>query len=406
MQVRTLIEPRPMQVRTLIEPRPMQVRTLIEPRPMQVRTLIEPRPMQVRTLIEPRPMQVRTLIEPRPMQVRTLIEPRPMQVRTLIEPRPMQVRTLIEPRPMQVRTLIEPRPMQVRTLIEPRPMQVRTLIEPRPMQVRTLIEPRPMQVRTLIEPRPMQVRTLIEPRPMQVRTLIEPRPMQVFFDDFFKDFLIPESVFTVDKSRVGPARESVFTVDKSRSGKGRVVVKAVQLGAGDAPLRCEISGEAPYFQTDEQWAKMEVAVVPSDPPTLTGVAGLYPLNSPALITCSSPPALPKPELEFRVNNEKVDPSLLHEPLVQLNNVTKLYSVSQTLRLRTTLSVARKGYVTVRCSASVRDLYWKNSEVKLNVDVPEQFRQKPEFHLFGGTAMSTSSPVLLIFLVTSSFLQHF
>ncbi|XP_018007168.1 uncharacterized protein LOC108664971 [Hyalella azteca] len=148
------------------------------------------------------------------------------------------------------------------------------------------------------------------------------------------------------------------------------------------------------------------SVVPSDPPSLTGVAGMYALNSQALATCTAPPALPKPELEFRVNDEKVHPSLLLEPLVQLNNATKLYSVSQTLRLRTTLSVARRGYVIVRCSASVRDLYWKNSEVKLNVDVPEQFRQRPEFHLFGDAAMPTSSPVFLIFLMTSSFALRF
>ncbi|KAF2367596.1 hypothetical protein FHG87_001643 [Trinorchestia longiramus] len=198
--------------------------------------------------------------------------------------------------------------------------------------------------------------------------------------------------------QVFPIPESVFTVDRHRSSRGRVVVKSVQLGAGEAPLRCEISGEAPYFHTDEQWAKMAVVVVPTSSPTLTGVAPLYSLNSLALLTCAAPPALPKPSLEFHVNNDKVHSSLLQEPIVHHDNRTRLYSVSQTLRLRTSLPIARRGYVLVRCTASVRDLYWKNTEVKLNVDVPEQLRQKPEFHLFG-EASEVSSSTWLIFFVT-------
>ena len=52
--------------------------------------------------------------------------------------------------------------------------------------------------------------------------------------------------------------DRIFSVNRLKSGQGRVVISGIKVQAGDKPLRCEISGEAPFFQTDSHWATMRV----------------------------------------------------------------------------------------------------------------------------------------------------
>ena len=70
------------------------------------------------------------------------------------------------------------------------------------------------------------------------------------------------------------------------------------------------------------------------------------------------------------------------PVVVNDTDSGLSSVSRTIEFPAEASIASSGAILVACKASIPDLYRKDAQVLLTVDVPENMRRSPGFALFG------------------------
>ncbi|XP_042864414.1 uncharacterized protein LOC122248465 [Penaeus japonicus] len=157
-----------------------------------------------------------------------------------------------------------------------------------------------------------------------------------------------------------------FRVDLGESEGGRVKIFNVTLAA-TGRYRCEVSGEAPTFQTSYESDIITVVDLPDERPVLsTGGKEHFRLGDVIGINCSSHGAKPAPELSFYVNDVTVDPIWMTEPLVTTNNATMLETAWRGLIFSLGPGQVERGQVRVKCVASYPKLYWKSSEVILQV----------------------------------------
>ncbi|XP_076063409.1 uncharacterized protein LOC143038274 [Oratosquilla oratoria] len=168
----------------------------------------------------------------------------------------------------------------------------------------------------------------------------------------------PKQVFASD----------AFTVDLTRSGKGHVTIQNVTVMAAGV-YRCEISAEAPSFQTDSKVMRVDILVIPHGKPHIAGVRDLYHTGEIARLTCHSPKARPKPNLVFYVNNQKANTSQV-QPLETLTDEDGLHQSSLILHLPIRPSILQNtGVIRVRCECSIPRRYNEIVDEILRVSVP-------------------------------------
>ncbi|XP_035211375.1 uncharacterized protein LOC118185602 isoform X1 [Stegodyphus dumicola] len=93
-------------------------------------------------------------------------------------------------------------------------------------------------------------------------------------------------------------------VDLSKSGKNSVYLRHVDLNSGGM-YRCEISAEAPSFDTAEAEKEMKVFVLPSEGPTLTGGNQEYRIGDTVIVNCTSAKSKPAATLKWYINDELI-----------------------------------------------------------------------------------------------------
>uniref|UniRef100_A0A2L2YLG2 Ig-like domain-containing protein n=1 Tax=Parasteatoda tepidariorum TaxID=114398 RepID=A0A2L2YLG2_PARTP len=93
-------------------------------------------------------------------------------------------------------------------------------------------------------------------------------------------------------------------VDLSKSGKTSVYLRHVDLYSGGL-YRCEISAEAPSFDTAEAEKEMKVYVLPSEGPTLTGGNQEYRIGDTVIVNCTSAKSKPAATLRWYINDELI-----------------------------------------------------------------------------------------------------
>ncbi|GFQ73686.1 ig-like domain-containing protein [Trichonephila clavata] len=77
--------------------------------------------------------------------------------------------------------------------------------------------------------------------------------------------------------------------------------------------RCEISAEAPSFDTAEAEKEMKVFVLPSEGPTLTGGNQEYRIGDTVVVNCTSAKSKPAATLRWYINDELI--------FIQMDNKT-------------------------------------------------------------------------------------
>ncbi|XP_069985402.1 uncharacterized protein [Penaeus vannamei] len=157
-----------------------------------------------------------------------------------------------------------------------------------------------------------------------------------------------------------------LSVDLRESEGGRVRIRNVTLAAS-GPYRCEVSGEAPTFQTSFRSAVITVVDLPDERPVLSaGGNEVFRIGDVINLNCSSHGAKPAPDLAFYVNDVTVDPLLTTEPQVTSDPETQLETAWLGLTFSLRPGQVERGQVRIKCVASYPKLYWKSSEVVLQV----------------------------------------
>lgn len=161
---------------------------------------------------------------------------------------------------------------------------------------------------------------------------------------------------------------AVFTqpglvVDETRSSETRIVLKKVELNSEGSYL-CEVSGEAPLFQTAKNENYLTVVDLPDQGPIITGSLPRYKKGDLISANCTSAGSVPAATLNWYINGEEATPSMLVTFPVSQDSRGALTSVLG-LKLRVkekTFSPA--GDIKIKCTATIHTIYWKSNEESL------------------------------------------
>ncbi|KAK8740164.1 hypothetical protein OTU49_003070 [Cherax quadricarinatus] len=166
-----------------------------------------------------------------------------------------------------------------------------------------------------------------------------------------------------------PVRGDPLTVDTAASQRGKVRIQGVTLAAAGV-FRCEVSAEAPSFHTESDVSTMTVVDLPDEEPVISGARASYQLHEDVILNCSSPRSQPPATLTFYINDEQADPGWLipYPPLEDSQTGLETAVLGLRFPLRPRL-LFRRGAVTVKCTASILNLYWDSSEIFIPADVP-------------------------------------
>lgn len=125
--------------------------------------------------------------------------------------------------------------------------------------------------------------------------------------------------------------------------------------------RCEVSGDAPMFQTASTEGILYVVDLPDDGPEIRGGQPRYNIGDNVNVTCISRNSLPAAKLSWYINGEKADPIYLRTYPEETNVRTGL----QTSTLGLTFKVRHKhflhGDLKLKCTATISTVYWKSNE---------------------------------------------
>ncbi|KAF3424757.1 hypothetical protein E2986_05987 [Frieseomelitta varia] len=135
-------------------------------------------------------------------------------------------------------------------------------------------------------------------------------------------------------------------VDHRQSNHQQVLLQDVSLHSS-GQYKCEVSAEAPSFNSVSAEASMEVVVLPQDGPSITGEEKVYATGDVLGLNCTSGKSHPAAILKWFINGEQVKPDT--EMVFEQHG---LYSVISSLRLQLEPDHIAGDKINVRCEARV------------------------------------------------------
>uniref|UniRef100_A0A182PJ75 Ig-like domain-containing protein n=1 Tax=Anopheles epiroticus TaxID=199890 RepID=A0A182PJ75_9DIPT len=125
--------------------------------------------------------------------------------------------------------------------------------------------------------------------------------------------------------------------------------------------RCEVSAEAPSFQTVSDHGVMLVVVLPEEDPYITGGKPRYQIGDIVRVNCTSGRSKPAVHLTWNINGEPADASLVKrfEPIV--SGPDKLETSILGLEFRVKAKHFKRGDMKLKCLATISTVYWKSNE---------------------------------------------
>uniref|UniRef100_A0AAR5NZ10 Ig-like domain-containing protein n=1 Tax=Dendroctonus ponderosae TaxID=77166 RepID=A0AAR5NZ10_DENPD len=160
------------------------------------------------------------------------------------------------------------------------------------------------------------------------------------------------------------------TVDLHNSTEFSVVLSSVQLSTSGI-YRCEVSGEAPYFETVADQPHMLVVVPPESDPVITGGQPRYHIGDTVNVTCSIRSSKPAVNLTWLINERKADPKLVHGPFKQYVGREGLESSSIVLQFVVRQKHFVRGNMKLKCAASIATIYVRVNEKSFGGERPQK-----------------------------------
>eukprot|EP00092_Neocalanus_flemingeri_P035396 GFUD01038511.1.p1 GENE.GFUD01038511.1~~GFUD01038511.1.p1 ORF type:complete len:288 (-),score=42.03 GFUD01038511.1:65-928(-) len=165
-------------------------------------------------------------------------------------------------------------------------------------------------------------------------------------------------------------RQPGLIVDEYQSTETRIVMRRVELNSAGMYL-CEVSGEAPLFQTAKFQKFLHVIDLPDDGPIISGSQPRYNTKDILSANCSSSNSFPAATLNWYINGEEATDAVLIQYPVQENHKGLLTS---TLGLRLEIKdklFSKTGDLKIKCTATIDTIYWRSNEESI-----QGFQEKP------------------------------
>ncbi|XP_041452289.1 uncharacterized protein LOC111077886 isoform X2 [Drosophila obscura] len=160
-------------------------------------------------------------------------------------------------------------------------------------------------------------------------------------------------------------------VDLHNSSDAIVTLRDVNLQSAGR-FRCEVSGEAPSFQTVTEHGDMVVVSLPDQgPPKISGGRPRYQIGDWVRINCTAGRSKPAVDLSWFVNGEAAEPQKLRKYDTIVSGREGLETSVLGLQFRVEQKHFRNGDMKLKCVASLSTLYWRSNEESVEGDRPQK-----------------------------------
>ncbi|KAL7740905.1 hypothetical protein ACLKA6_014067 [Drosophila palustris] len=157
-------------------------------------------------------------------------------------------------------------------------------------------------------------------------------------------------------------------VETTQSNASHVLLRNVPTSIS-GKFACEVSADAPTFDTSIVTADMEVVELPTQRPIITGIHSRYRLGDIINGNCSSDYSKPAANLTWWINDIQVPPNYLRIYDIQRHLAEHLESSVLELNFVVTTHHFIKGRLKLKCSARIHDIYAQESEKLIEEDRP-------------------------------------
>ncbi|XP_076310321.1 uncharacterized protein LOC143225204 [Tachypleus tridentatus] len=188
-------------------------------------------------------------------------------------------------------------------------------------------------------------------------------------------------------------------VDLEKSGENYVSLSKTDLDS-EGTYRCEVSAEAPSFQTERAERELRTYELPKEDPVMDGIEDGYSPGDVVNVTCVAAPSKPAAVLKWFINDKEA-PKNYQKPL---SPITKEKLLGSTLALSFVLKQTHQwnNPTHIRCtsvvvqeySQSVEELFvrdTKSTELRAAKNGPQIFGLKSSYELGDRVNANCSSP---------------
>jgi len=169
-----------------------------------------------------------------------------------------------------------------------------------------------------------------------------------------------------------------------KSTETRLVLRNVDLTTS-GKFRCEVSGEAPLFQTATFTNILIIVDLPDDGPVISGTQPVYNKGDILTANCTSFNSFPAAMLNWYINGQVAQHRLLqkYEDVISNKNLT-----TSVLGLRLKVEevlFAKSRDLKIKCTATIDPIYWKSNE-----DSIQGYPEKSYVNFWNSAAVPYSS----------------
>ncbi|XP_017134229.1 uncharacterized protein LOC108150519 [Drosophila elegans] len=155
-------------------------------------------------------------------------------------------------------------------------------------------------------------------------------------------------------------------IDLRNSSDTQILLRRVTLQSSGV-YRCEVSGEAPAFNTVSESETMTVVVTPNHGPKITGGQPRYQIGDTVRVNCTSSPSKPVCHLSWLINGEPVQKTHLRQYDKVVVNRDGLEMARLGLEFRVRAYHFKHGDMKLKCVAKISSLYLQSNEESVESD---------------------------------------
>ncbi|XP_043644649.1 uncharacterized protein LOC122614193 [Drosophila teissieri] len=155
-------------------------------------------------------------------------------------------------------------------------------------------------------------------------------------------------------------------IDLRNSSDTQILLRRVTLQSSGL-YRCEVSGEAPAFNTVSESETMTVVVTPNHGPKITGGQPRYQIGDIVRVNCTSSPSKPVCHLSWLINGEPVQKAHLRQYDKVVVNRDGLEMARLGLEFRVRTFHFKNGDMKLKCVAKISSLYLQSNEESVESD---------------------------------------
>ncbi|XP_017067126.2 uncharacterized protein LOC108105187 [Drosophila eugracilis] len=164
------------------------------------------------------------------------------------------------------------------------------------------------------------------------------------------------------------AMTSGLNVERNLSNQSHVVLQSVPLNIS-GKFTCEISVEAPTFQTAMVSGEMEVVELPEEHTVVTGIQARYRIGDLVDGNCSIKYSKPAANLTWTINGIVVPPHHIKTYQTEKRENSTLESVTSAIHFMVTNQHFLKSQMRLKCTANIFDIFKEEMESVIEEDRP-------------------------------------